>query len=118
MATYEKRKLSGAGTTNEPIPVTGSDSTGYTTLHQTGTSSTVLDEIWIYAYESSGLTTTECRLEIASGEIFRGVLEPYGTLLICAGIPISGTGSAVSEVQGWGSNGVVNFYGYVNRITP
>ena len=51
MATFSKVLLSGS-TQGKAIKVAATTSTG-TTIHATGTSSSVIDEVWLYAYNSS-----------------------------------------------------------------
>jgi len=70
MATYSKVALSGA-TTGVPIAVVATASTG-TTIHATGTSSTVFDEIWLYATNTSSSAVT---LTIQYGGT---ATDPYG----------------------------------------
>jgi len=50
MATFTKALLSGS-TQGKGIKVVATASTG-TTIHTTGTSSTTVDEVWLYAYNS------------------------------------------------------------------
>ena len=51
MATFTKQLLSGS-TYGAPITVTATASTG-TTIHATGTSSSTIDEVWLYANNTS-----------------------------------------------------------------
>lgn len=121
MATFSKELLSGS-TGGRMIKVAATSSTG-TTIHATGTSSTITDEIWLYAVNSD---TTDRKLTIEYG----GTTSPddlieftvpaeSGLFLIVPGLILRGTGSAARNVTAFAASAnVVNIAGYVNRITP
>lgn len=121
MATFSKQKLSGAGTTNRGILVTQSVSPG-TTIHATGTSSTILDEVWLYAHNTSA-SSVKLTMEMggtgAADLIEYTVPAENGLYLIAAGLVFCGTGAAATTIAAFAATGsVINIYGYVNRITP
>ena len=119
MATYTKTLLSGSSQ-GQPITVVQTASTG-TTIHATGTSSTTIDEVWLYANNTS---TSPVLLTVQFG----GTATPQnakpitlapqsGDVLIVAGLPLTGTGSAATTVYAYAATAsVITISGYVNRI--
>ena len=118
MATYSKQALSG-GAQGVPIAVVATASTG-TTIHATGTSSTTIDEIWLYATNTS---TAAVVLTIQYGgtatlnQIQQTIPANSGLTLIVPGLILTGTGAAANTVYAYaGTTNVVNISGYVNRV--
>jgi len=118
MATYSKQALSG-GAQGVPIAVVATASTG-TTIHATGTSSTTIDEIWLYATNTS---TAAVVLTIQYGgtatlnQIQQTIPANSGLTLIVPGLILTGTGAAANTVYAYaGTASVVNISGYVNRV--
>lgn len=122
MATFTKVLLSGS-TQGKAIKVaaTTSGSAG-TTIHATGTSSTVIDEVWLYAYNSASTSTV---LTIQFGgvtavdnEIKLSIPPTSGLTLVVAGLVLTGTGSAANTIAAYAATtNVVTVSGYVNRIS-
>jgi len=120
-ATFSKVLLSGS-TVGKQIKVAATATAG-TTIHATGTSATILDEVWIYAVNSS---TSSVKLTIEWGEatapdgnIEVTVLPEAGLVTIIPGLVLSGTGSAATTIKAFaGTANVIMLSGYVNRITP
>lgn len=120
MATFSKVKLSGS-TDGKAIKVAQTASTG-TTIHATGTSASVIDEIWLYAYNSSSSPVT---LTIQFGgttsvdnDIKLPIPATSGLTLVVPGLTLTGTGSASNTVYAYaGTTNVVTISGYVNRIS-
>jgi hypothetical protein len=120
MATYSKQLLSGSSQ-GQPITVTQTVSTG-TTIHATGTASTIIDEVWLYA---NNTTTSPVLLTVQFGgtETVQHAkpitLSPQaGDVLIVAGLPLTGTGSAANNVYAFAATGTaITISGYVNRIS-
>ena len=123
MATYTKTLLSGSSQ-GQPITVVATASTG-TTIHATGTSSTTIDEVWLYANNTS---TSPVLLTVqfgGTGSVQHAkpiTLAPQsGDVLIVAGLPLTGTGSAATTVYAFApqvnSVSVITISGYVNRIS-
>jgi len=123
MASYSKVLLSGS-TYGEPELVVATSSPG-TTIHSTGTSSSVIDEVWLYANNTS---TSPVLLTVqfgGTGAVQHAkpiTLAPQsGDVLIVAGLPLKGTGSAATEVYAFapliGGISVITISGYVNRIS-
>ena len=120
MATYSKVLLSGS-TQGKGIKVTATASTG-TTIHTTGTSSSILDEVWLYAYNSD----TSARLLTIQ---FGGTATPdndikilipsqFGLTLVVPGLILTGTGTVANTVYAYAeTTNVIQISGYVNRIS-
>ena len=119
MATYSKLAFS-AQTDGQPIKVAATASPG-TTIHTTGTSSSVQDEIWLYAYNSD---TTARLLTIQYGgttavddDIKITIPSQSGLTLVIPGLILTGTGSAGNSVLAYAATtNVITVSGYVNRI--
>jgi hypothetical protein len=120
MATYSKVLLSGS-TQGKAIKVAATASAG-TTIHATGTSATIEDEIWLYAYNSSSVTVA---LTIQFGgttavdnDIKLSIPATSGLTLVVPGLILTGTGSAANTVAAYAATAnVITISGYVNRIT-
>ena len=118
MATYEKIKLSA-----DPKG-SGKLLSGETTIHETGVSSTVLDELWLYAsWSPAGTpepTPIYLSLDNSDFRIMQNIPANSGLVLVVPGLIISGNGSNSCNVTAydWLTVGNMTVYGYVNRITP
>jgi hypothetical protein len=120
MPTFTKTLLSGS-TQGKPIKIAATASTG-TTVHSTGTSSTIIDEVWLYAYNSS---TGPVSLTIQCGgtatpddDIKIDVPPTSGLTLVVPGLILTGSGAAPAIVRAFaGTTNVVTVSGYVNRIS-
>jgi hypothetical protein len=120
MATYSKIVLS-ESTQGQPITVVATASTG-TTIHKTGTSASVLDEIWLYANNTS---TSPVLLTVqfgGTGAVQHAkpiTLAPQsGDVLIVAGLPLRGNDSTELSVYAFAATAsVITISGYVNRIS-
>jgi hypothetical protein len=120
VATFTKVKLSGS-TNGRGIKVAATGTPG-TTIHATGTSASVLDEVWLWAYNDD---TVAINLTVEFG----GTTDPddtqvtpippgAGLVLVCPGIPLSGTGSVASTVAAFaGTADKIVVVGYINRIS-
>ena len=119
MATFTKTLLSGS-TQGRGIKVAATASSG-TTIHATGTSSSVIDEVWLYAYNSH---TANVELTIQYGSTTSPdddikVTIPFkaGLILVVPGLVLTGTGAAANTVRAFaGTANVITVHGYVNRI--
>lgn len=120
MATFSKQLLSGS-TGGRLIKVAATATTG-TTIHATGTSSSIIDEIWLYAVNSD---TTARKLTIEFGGttspddlIELTVAAESGLVLVVPGLILAGTGSAARTVTAFcATANVVSIGGYVNRVS-
>lgn len=120
MATFTKVALSGS-TQGKGIKVVATASTG-TTIHATGTSSTIIDEIWLYAYNSStgpvSLTVEFGGTTAPDNNIKIDIPPTSGLTLVVPGLILTGTGAAANTVTAFaGTANVVTLSGYVNRIS-
>jgi hypothetical protein len=119
MATYSKQLLSGS-TQGKAIKVVATASTG-TTIHATGTSSTTIDEVWLYAYNSSSsgvtLTIQYGGTTSVDNDIKLSIPATSGLTLVVPGLALTGTGAAANTIAAYASTAnVVTVSGYVNRI--
>ncbi len=120
MATFERIKFSGS-TSARGIKVVATSSTG-TTIHATGTSASVYDEVWLWAYNSD---TSSRTLTVQFGgttspddDIKVGIAPQAGLVLVVPGLTLVGTGGAAATVYAYASSAnVVTVQGYVNRIS-
>jgi hypothetical protein len=122
MATFEKVLLSGS-TQGKAIKIaaTTSGSAG-TTIHATGTSSTIEDEVWLYAYNSSSssvtLTIQWGGVTAVDNETKISIPATSGLTLVIPGLILTGTGSAANTIAAYaGTTNVITVSGYVNRIS-
>jgi hypothetical protein len=112
--------LSGS-TGGMPIKVVATATTG-TTIHATGTSASVIDEVWLYATNTS-LSAVNLTIEFGSttapDQNIVIAIPPRSGLSICvAGLVLIGTGSAARTITAFaGTANVINIVGYVNRIS-
>jgi hypothetical protein len=121
MATFSKQLLSGS-TGGRQIKVAATATAG-TTIHATGTSSTIIDEVWLYAVNSD---TTDRKLTIEYGGttapddlIEFTVKAESGLYLIVPGLILTGDGSSARTIRAFAATtNVVLISGFVNRITP
>jgi hypothetical protein len=121
VATFSKQLLSGS-TGGRFIKVASITQGSGTTIHATGTSSSILDEIWLYAVNSSasnvkltvefgGTTSPDDSLELT-------ITAEAGLVLVVPGLVLAGTGAAARTVTAFAATAnVINLSGYVNRIT-
>jgi len=120
MATFSKLLLSGSSQ-GKAIKVSATASTG-TTIHATGTSSSAIDEVWLYAYNSSTgpvtLTVQYGGTTAVDNDIKIDLPPTSGLTLVVAGLVLTGTGSAANTIYAYaGTTDVVTISGYVNRIS-
>jgi len=120
MATFTKILLSGS-TQGKPIKVSATSSTG-TTIHATGTSASTIDEVWLYAYNSStgpvSLTIQYGGTTAVDNDIKIDIPPTSGLTLVVPGLILTGTGAAANTVYAYaGTTNVITISGYVNRIS-
>ena len=115
-----KTLLSGS-TGGMPIKVVATATTG-TTIHATGTSATIIDEVWLYATNTSA-ASVNLTIEFGSTtapdqNIVLGIPTKSGLSICIAGLTLTGTGSAARTITAFaGSANAINIVGYVNRIS-
>ena len=120
MATYSKQLLS-ASSQGQPITVVATASTG-TTIHATGTSASVIDEVWLYAVNTSSAPVTLTIQYGGTGAVVNAIPivipADIGLLLVVPGLVLTGTGSAASNIYAYADTAnVLTISGYVNRIS-
>lgn len=116
MATFSKVLLSGS-TTGKGIKVVATATAG-TTIHTAVSGTASIDEIWLYANNTSSaavkLTLEWGEATAPDGNIEINIgAEGTGLVLIAAGIPLQN--SLVVKAFAATAN-VINIFGYVNRI--
>ena len=115
MPTYTKVLLS-ASPAGFQIAVSGTTVSSLTTLHTPAAS--VLDEVWLYATNTSTSTTlnlTTCwGLTGVSGQMTTQIPPIGGRILIVDGKLLSGTNTISAFAT---SGNFINIDGFVNRIT-
>lgn len=118
MATFTKTILSGS-TDGRAIKVAATSGTG-TTIHTGSTTSTTLDEIWLYAQNTS---TSAVKLTVQWGgttspddEIELTVQPEAGLVTIAPGLLIRGNATALVVRAFAGTANVITIHGFVNRI--
>ena len=115
-----KTLLSGS-TNGMPIKVVATATTG-TTIHATGTSSSIIDEVWLYA-TNTGTVTVPLTIEFGSTtspdqNIIVGIPAKSGLSICVAGLTLTGTGAAARTITVFAATAnVINIAGYVNRIS-
>ncbi len=122
MANAVSRIPFSGSTQGKPVKVVATSTTG-TTIHTTGTSASIIDEIWIYAFNSD---TVDRALTIEFGgtsapdqNIVVTVPTKGGLILVIPGLILLGNGSAGLTVSAFAAAAnVITLSGYVNRITP
>lgn len=122
MATFTKVLPSGSSQGKAiKIAATTSGSAG-TTIHATGTSSSIIDEVWLYAYNSSSspvaLTIQWGGVTAVDNEIKLSIPATSGLTLVVPGLILTGTGSAANTIAAYAATtNVITISGYVNRIS-
>ena len=116
MATYSKELLS-ASTNGKAIKVTATATAG-TLIHTAVAGTSSLDEIWLYAVNSSAslvkLTLEWGEATAPDGNIEQNVPAESGLMLLVPGLVLQ-NGLTVKAFAGTGS--VITIAGYVNRAT-
>jgi hypothetical protein len=119
MATFTKLLLSGSSQ-GRPIKVAATAGTG-TTIHSTGTSSSVIDEVWLYATNSDSLprvlTLQFGGVTSPDHEIKLTIPSNSGLTFLIPGLVLTGSGSAAATITATASAAnVIMVSGYINRI--
>jgi len=122
MSTYDKLALQPAGTTGDGLGIlVVATATAGTAIHTASTTTTTIDEVWLYAYNNhsaSILLTIEYGGVTAPKDVIKQTLTAQsGLVLVCAGLVIQGNASA-KVVRAFASTASqISIFGYVNRIT-
>lgn len=127
MASFSKINLSPGGTEGDgnPIPITDASGNG-SFIHDTGTSATVRDEVWLWM---TNIHTASIEVTLHIGYVSSAsaadaekttftVPAKSGLMLALPGQPLRGTGSAARRIAAIaGTVNKINVVGYVNRLT-
>jgi len=122
MATFSKLALQPAGSTGTGLGVkVAATATPGTAVHTASTTSTTIDEIWIYAVNTS---TSAVKLTIEWGETtapdgnIEVTIQPEaGLVTIILGLLLQGNATAKVVRAFAGTANVLVVHGFVNRIT-
>ena len=122
MATFSKLALQPAGTTGTGLGVlVAATATAGTAIHTASATATTVDEIWLYAVNTS---TSAVKLTIEWGEatapngnIELTVAAESGLVLVTPGLVMQGNATAKVVRAFAGTASVIVLHGYVNRIT-
>ena len=119
MATFTKQILSGS-TDGKAIKVAATATAG-TTIHTGSTTTTTLDEVWLYAVNTS---TSSVKLTIEWGEatapdgnIEVTVLPEAGLVTVIPGLLIKGAATALTVRAFAATANEICIHGFVNQIT-
>lgn len=121
MATYSKIPLSGNTTGMGILINSGSVGVAGPTIHTGSSSTSVTDEVWIYAVNYDG---TDRKLTMQYGGVTAGTNEieftvkaESGLYLIVPGLLLVGHGTPKVITAYAATNTSIVVYGYCNRIT-
>ena len=119
MATFTKKILSGS-TDGKSIKVAATSTAG-TTIHTGSATVTTLDEVWIYAVNSSAssvkLTIEWGEATAPDGNIEVTVVPEAGLVTVIPGLLIKGNATPLVVKAFAGTANVVCVHGVVNQIT-
>lgn len=121
MATFSKQLLS-ASTDGRAIKVVATAiATSPTLIHTASSTTTVFDEVWIYAQNNH---TADVALRIGFGattdpdDIIEYTVKTKGGLfLVVPGLILKGNATPLTVRAAAGTTNVISLSGYVNRIT-
>jgi len=127
MATYSKVKLS-TSAEGQPTLSTSTSAGSPTTIHDTTTTATTIDELWLYCsnshsadvelilfygYDSAGSVPTA-----PANTLYQTITTKAGMTLVIPGLVLANDGTNATRVSAYSATGsVLNLWGYVNRIT-
>jgi hypothetical protein len=120
MATFTKKILSGS--TDGKAGLVVATATAGTTIHTGATSPvTTLDEVWIYAVNSSAssvkLTIEWGEATAPNGNIEVTILPEAGLVTVIPGLLLKGNATPLVVKAFAGTASVIAIHGYVNQIT-
>ena len=119
MATFTKKILS-SSTDGKAIKVAATATAG-TLIHTGSTTTTTLDEVWLYAINSSAssvkLTIEWGEATAPDGNIEVTVLPEAGLVTVIPGLLIKGNATALTVKAFAGTANVIMIHGFVNQIT-
>ena len=119
MATFSKLILD-SSVNGRAIQVGATASPG-TVIHTGSTTTTDLDEVWLYA-QNTGTSDVKLTLEWGGTSAPADLIEltipaESGLVAVAPGLIIKGAGTALVVRAFAGTASVINLFGYVNRIS-
>ena len=122
MATFTKLTLQPAGTTGTGLGVkVAATATAGTAIHTASTTTTTIDEIWLYAVNTSAssvkLTIEWGQADAPDGNIEVTVLPEAGLVTVIPGLVLQGNATAKVVRAFAATANVIVMHGFVNRIT-
>ena len=122
MATFSKLTLQPAGTTGTGLGVkVAATATAGTPIHTASTVSTTIDEIWLYAVNTSAssvkLTIEWGEATAPDGNIEVTILPEAGLVTVIPGFLLQGNATAKVVRAFAATANVIVMHGFVNRIT-
>lgn len=122
MATFTKLTLQPAGTTGTGLGIkVAATATAGTAIHTASATASTIDEIWLYAVNSS---TSAVKLTVEWGEatapdgnIELTIAAESGLVLVTPGLLLQGNATAKVVRAFAATANVILIHGYVNRIT-
>jgi len=122
MATFTKKTLEPAGTTGTGLGIkVAATATAGTAIHTGSTTTTTIDEVWLYVVNSSSsavkLTIEWGEATAPDGNIEQTISAESGLYLIAPGLLIQGNATAKVVRAFAATANVLVIHGYVNRIT-
>lgn len=122
MATFTKLTLQPAGTTGTGLGIkVAATATAGTPVHTASATATTIDEIWLYAVNSSA-STVKLTIEYGEatapdGNIELTIAAESGLVLVLPGLVLQGNATAKVVRAFAATANVILVHGYVNRIT-
>lgn len=122
MATLSKLCLQPAGTTGTGLAIkVAATATAGTAIHTASSTATTIDEIWLYAVNTSAssvkLTIEWGETSAPDGNIEVTVQPEAGLVTIIPGLLLQGNASAKVVRAFAATANVITIHGFVNRIT-
>ena len=122
MATLSKLALQPAGTTGDGLGIlVAATATAGTAIHTASATATTIDEVWLYAVNSSAssvkLTIEWGEATAPDGNIELSVAAESGLVLVVPGLLLKGNATPLVVKAFAATANVILLHGYVNRIT-
>jgi len=122
MATFTKLALQPAGSTGTGLGIkVAATATAGTAIHTASSTATTVDEIWLYAVNTSSssvkLTIEWGEATAPDGNIELTVLPEAGLVTVIPGLVLQGNATAKVVRAFAATANVVVVHGFVNRIT-
>lgn len=122
MATFSKLALQPAGSTGTGLGIkVATNATPGTAIHTASTTTSTIDEIWLYAVNTSGsavkLTIQWGETTAPDGNIEVTVQPEAGLVTIIPGLLLQGNATAKVVRAFAATADVIVLHGFVNRIT-